>query len=380
VLLVGAGLLVRSMWNLLHVDPGFNADNLLTLRIDLAGGGYDNQRMRVFYDECLARVRALPGVRSVAFTHSLPITGTNWNGGFTASDKSAPSHADLPQTDRLRVSPNYFETMGIRLLRGRSFTSADTAESTPVVVVNEALARRIWPNEDPVGKRLKFGSLEDQDDEDKPWREVVGVVKDVKMNGVARTTTLQTYLPYAQLPNTSLGLIVRAERNPTALANAVEQTIHALDKNLPVFRVFTMDQLLSNALAQRRLTLVLLASLAALALLLAAVGIYGVISYAVRQCTHELGLRMALGAQARDVLRLILTQGIKLTLLGIGLGLAAAFALTRWMESLLFGVRPTDALTFAGIALLLLLVALLACWIPARRATKVDPMIALRCE
>src|SRR5215813_4190383 len=186
VLLVGAGLLVRSMWNLLRVDPGFNPDNLLTLRIDLAGGGYDNQRMREFYDECLARARALPGARSVAYTHSLPITGSNWNGGFTAADKPAPSHADLPQTDRLRVSPNYFETMGIRLLRGRSFTSADTAESTPVVVVNDALARRIWPNEDPVGKRLKFGSLEDQDDEDKPWREVVGVVNDVKMNGVAQ--------------------------------------------------------------------------------------------------------------------------------------------------------------------------------------------------
>jgi putative ABC transport system permease protein len=380
VLLVGAGLLVRSMWNLLRVDPGFNADNLLTLRIDLAGGGYDDQRMRVFYDECLARVRALPGARSVAFTHSLPITGTNWSGEFTSADKPAPSHADLPQTDRLRVSPNYFETMGIRLLRGRSFTSADTAESTPVVVVNEALARRIWPNEDPVGKRLKFGSLEDQGDEDKPWREVVGVVNDVKMNGVAQITTLQTYLPYAQLPNTSLGLVVRAERNPAALANTVEQTIHALDKNLPVFRVFTMDQLLSNALAQRRLTLVLLASLAALALLLAAVGIHGVLAYAVRQRTHELGLRMALGAQARDVLTLILAQGLKLTLIGIGLGLMAALALTRWMESLLFDVHPTDVLTFAVIALLLTAVALLACWIPARRATKVDPLIAIKYE
>jgi putative ABC transport system permease protein len=200
------------------------------------------------------------------------------------------------------------------------------------------------------------------------------------MNGVAQITTLQTYLPYAQLPNTSLGLVVRAERNPAALANTVEQTIHALDKNLPVFRVFTMDQLLSNALAQRRLTLVLLASLAALALLLAAVGIYGVLAYAVRQRTHELGLRMALGAQARDVLTLILAQGLKLTLIGIGLGLMAALALTRWMESLLFDVRPTDVLTFAVIALLLTAVALLACWIPARRATKVDPLIAIKYE
>jgi putative ABC transport system permease protein len=269
--------------------------------------------------------------------------------------------------------------MGIRLLRGRLFTAADTAESAPVVVVNEALARRIWPNENPLGKRLKFGYPEDQDEESL-WREVIGVVNDVRMNGVDQAITLQTYLPYAQLPNQSLGLVVRAERNPAALATAVGQAIHSIDKDLPVYSIFTMDQLLGNSLAQRRLTLILLASLAALALVLAAVGIYGVISYAVRQRTRELGLRMALGAQARDVLALVLKQGLKLTLIGIGMGLLAAFALTHWLESLLFGVRPTDALTFGAIAVVLLSVALLACWIPARRATKVDPMIALRQE
>jgi putative ABC transport system permease protein len=380
VLLTGAGLLVRSMWNLRHVDPGFKMDNLLTLRLRLEGEKYHPQASRVFYDECLARVQALPGVRSAALTHSLPIDGSNWGGVFTVADKPAPTRADLPESDRLRVSQNYFETMGIQLLRGRSFSAADTPDSAPVVVINETLARRIWPNEDPIGKRLKFGLPEDQDEESKPWREVVGVAGDVKMNGVDQATTLQTYLPYAQLPNQALGLVVRAERNPAALASAVEQAIHAIDKDLPVYAIFTLEQLLSNSLAERRLTLVLLASLAALALLLAAVGIYGVLSYAVRQRTHELGLRMALGAQARDVLALILKQGVKLTLSGIGVGLAAAFALTRWLESLLFGVRPTDALTFAAIALLLLLVALLACWIPARRATKVDPLIALRTE
>lgn len=376
VLLVGAGLLVRSMWNLLHVDPGFKMDNLLTLRLRLEGEKYTPQASRVFYDECLARVRAVPGVRSTALTHSLPIDGTNWGSVFIAADKPVPSHGGLPLSGYLRVSANYFETMGIRLLRGRSFTAADTAGSAPVVIVNETLARRIWPNEDPVGKRIKQGFPED----DQPWREVVGVVNDVKMDGVDQATSMQTYLPYPQMPNQSLGLVVRAERNPAALAPAVEQAIHTVDKDLPVFGVWTMDQLLGNSLAQRRLTLILLASLAALALLLAAVGIYGVISYAVRQRTHELGIRMALGAQARDVLTLILTQGVKLTMIGIGLGLVAAYALTRWMESLLFGVRPTDALTFGMIAFALLLVALLACWIPARRATKVDPMIALRYE
>jgi putative ABC transport system permease protein len=380
VLLVGAGLLVRSMWNLLHVDPGFEAGNVLTLRLRLEGEKYKAQAARGFYDECLARVQALPGVRSAALAHSLPINGSDWSGGFTVADKPAPSRANLPQSDRLRVSQGYFETMGIRPLRGRLFSAADTPEAAPVVVVNDALARRIWPNENPIGKRLKFGLPEDQDEEDKPWREVVGVVNDVKMNGVDQATTLQTYLPYAQLPNQSLGLIVRVERNPAALAPAVAQAIAAIDKNLPVYSIFTMEQLLGNSLAQRRLTLVLLASLAALALLLAGVGIYGVIAYSVRQRTHELGLRMALGAQTHAVLALILKQGVKLTLIGIGLGLLAAFALTRWMESQLFGVRATDALTFGVIAFALLLVALLACWIPARRATKVDPMIALRCE
>jgi putative ABC transport system permease protein len=270
--------------------------------------------------------------------------------------------------------------MGIRLMRGRLFTAADTPDSAPVVVINETLARRIWPNEDPIGKRIKFGLPEDQDKESKPWLEVVGVVNDVKMNGVDQATSLQTYQPFSQLPGASVGLVVRAERNPSALTAAVKQAIHTIDKDLPVFSISTMDQLLGNSLAQRRLTLFLLASLAALALLLAAVGIYGVISYAVRQRTHEFGIRLALGAQTRDVLTLILKEGLKLTLIGIGLGLAAAFALTRWLDSLLFGVRPTDALTFGAIAVALLSVVLLACWIPARRATKVDPMITLRSE
>jgi putative ABC transport system permease protein len=380
VLLAGAGLLVRSMWNLLRVDPGFNMDNVLTMRLNLTGGNYNPQSLRVFYDECLARAQAVPGVRSAALAHSLPIDGSSWGGIFVAADKPARSLADLPESDRLRVSPNYFETMGIRLMRGRLFSSADTPDSSPVVIINETLARRIWPNEDPLGKRIKFGYPEDLDEESKPWREVVGVVNDVRMDGVDHSISLQTYLPFSQMPGESLGLIVRSDRNPAELAPAIEQAIHAIDKDLPVYSIFTMDQLLGNSLAQRRLTLVLLASLAALALSLAAVGIYGVISYSVGQRAHEFGVRMALGAQARDVLTLVLKDGVKLTLIGVGLGLAAAFALTRWLESMLFGVRPTDALTFGAIAVVLISVALLACWAPARRATKVDPMIALRSE
>jgi putative ABC transport system permease protein len=377
VLLTGAGLLVRSMWNLLHVDLGFQMDNALTMRVNLQGGRYDDAKLRIFYDELLQRVTALPGVRSAALAHSVPINGSNWDGVFLAADKPVPVRADQPESERLRVTPAYFETLGIRLLRGRLFTAADTAEAAPVVVINQTMAQRLWPNDNPLGKRIKFGFPESRD---ATWREIVGVVNDVKMNGPTSIAALQTYLPYAQMPGDGVSLIVRAERNAAALAATVERTVHAIDKDLPVFGIRTMDQLLGNALAQRRLTLVLLASLAALALLLAAVGIHGVVSYSVRQRTLELGLRMAFGAQARDVLALILKQGLKLTLIGIGLGLLSAFALTRWMESLLFGVPATDALTFGVIAVTLLLVALLACWIPARQATKVDPMIALRCE
>jgi putative ABC transport system permease protein len=376
VLLAGAGLLVRSMYNLLRVDPGFNADNLLTMRISLSGGKYNDQRARVFYDECLARVRAVPGAQSAALAHSLPIQGTNWSGVFVAADKPAPSRADMPETDRLLVSSNYFEMMGMRLLRGRLFTAADTPESAPVIIINETLARRIWPGEDPIGKRVKQGRPE----VDSPWREVVGVVNDVKMNGVDLATSLQTYLPFSQVSGESVGLIVRAERNPAALASAVEQAIHAIDKDLPVSSILTMDLLLGNSLAQRRLTLILLASFAALALLLAAVGVYGVIAYSVRQRTHELGIRMALGAQSGDALKLILGQGLKLALIGVTIGLAVALALTRWMESLLFEVRPADPLTFCLIAVVLLCVALVACWVPARRAARVDPLLALRSE
>jgi len=376
VLLVGAGLLARSMYNLLRVDPGFNPDNLLTLRLNLPPGSYTGLRRQVFYDECLARAAALPGVRAAALTYSLPIDGSNWNTWFIVADKPAPPRAELPNNAYIPASANYFETMGIRLAQGRLFTSADRAESAPVAIVNETLARRLWPGENPLGKRIKQGLPESL----MPWREVVGVVNDVKLNGVERGTPLETYVPITQESPRSFSLAARTAGDPSAFTAAVERAIHSLDKNLPVSQVRTMDQLLSNALAQRRLSLVLLVSFAALALLLAAVGIYGVLAYSVRQRTQELGIRIALGASGGAVLRLILAQGLKLALAGVAIGLVAAFALTRLMKSLLFDVRPTDALTFGVIAVVLLCVALAACWIPARRATKVDPLIALRSE
>jgi putative ABC transport system permease protein len=373
VLLVGAGLLVRSMARALGVELGFNPDNLLTMRVDLPEKAYDDARRQVFHDECLTRVSALPGIRSAAITYALPIDGSQMNRGFSAVSKTG---AQRGGTSYAPVSPNYFEVMGIRLLKGRVFTAADTADSARVAIVNETLAQRVWPGEDPTGQRLKWGPPES----DAPWLEVVGVVADVKLNGVERDTPSQAYVPFSQHPTGLQWLVARTPGDPLQVAASVERAIYAIDKDLPVVSIRSMEQLLSRSIAQRRLTLVLLASFAALALVLAAVGIYGVISYSVRQRTNELGIRMALGAQTSDVLKMILAQGLKLTLFGVVIGLGAAFALTRWMETLLFHVRPTDPLTYTAIAVALTLVALFACYIPARRATKVDPMIALRCE
>jgi len=314
-------------------------------------------------------------VRAAALTNSLPIDGSDYVTFFTAADKPVPTRADLPKTDYVLVSANYFETMGIHLLKGRLFNSSDTAESAPVVVINETMARRMWPSEDPIGKRVKQGYPESQT----PWREVVGVVNDVKLNGVERETSMQTYLPFVQFPGANLGLVVRANQ-PLAAATAVEQSIHMMDKDLPVYAVLTMDQLLGHSLATRRLTLVLLSSFAVLALLLAALGIYGVTSYGVTQRTQEIGIRVAFGARVSDVLRVVIGQGMKSALLGIVVGLGGAFALTRLIAHLLFQVNTIDAFTFASVTLLLILVALVACFLPARRAAKVDPLVALRKE
>jgi putative ABC transport system permease protein len=313
-------------------------------------------------------------VRSAALTHSLPIDGVQWGSVFIAADKPAPPRADLPNSAFIPVSANYFEAMGIRLLKGRGFSSADTVDSSHVTIINETLARLIWPGEDPIGKRLKQGFPEDPN----PWREVIGVVANVKLYGAEFGAPRQVYLPLAQASQSSVSLIARTTGDPLQAAAAVERTVRAVEKDAPVFAIRSMDQLLGNSLAQRRLTLTLLSSFAALALLLAAVGVYAVISYSVRQRIHELGIRMALGAQRHDVLKLVIAQGLKLTLLGVGIGLLAAFALTRWMETLLFSVRPADPLTYTVIAALLTLVSLVACWIPARRAAKVDPLVALR--
>jgi putative ABC transport system permease protein len=376
VLLLGAGLMLRTVYQLTRVDPGFNAENLLTMRFELSDQSYPGERQHVFYRECLERVSALPGVRAAALTLSLPIAGSAWGSIFIVADKPVPPRAELPVAAFILVSANYFEAMGMRLVKGRWFTDADTADTPRLTVINETLARRLWPGEDPIGKRLK----QDWPESRTPWREVIGVVADVKSEGIDQETPMQVYLPLAQEPRGALYLVARTVGQPLALASTVEQAIQTIDKDLPVFGIQSMDQLLGNDIAQQRLMMTLLVGFAVLALLLAAVGIYGVIAYSVNQRTHEIGIRIALGARSGDVLRLVLGQGMRMALIGVALGLVASFALTRLMRTLLFGVETTDPMTFVALSLLLMVVALLACWIPARRAAKVDPMVALRDE
>jgi putative ABC transport system permease protein len=379
MLLVGAGLLMRSFWQLQQVSPGFQPQGVLSLMVSLPGQKYKEPPQRVnFFDQLLPQLKSLPGVQAVGACLTIPMSGNNSSGSFQIEGRQIPPGQSSPHGDRWQAAGDYFETMKIPLVRGRYFNAQDTAESMGVAIIDETMARKYWPNEDPLGKRISF----DRDDQNNPrWREIVGLVGHVKHRNLEGESRVQYYVPYAQRPTpTSMFLVLRTNSDPTSLAASVRNTVRNLDKDLPVFRVTTMEQLVAGSMAQRRFTLWLLGLFAVTALLLAAVGLYGVLAYSVSQRSHEIGIRMALGAQSRDVQKMVVGQGMKLVLLGTGIGLAGAFALMRWMASLLFGVGAADPLTYGVIAALLAGVALLACWIPARRATKVDPMIALRYE
>ena len=378
ILLVGAGLLINSFLHLRNLDPGFRADHLLTMKVDLLELKYpDGERRSVFFDEVLRRIRVLPGVQSVAVAGNLPLTYNGDSATIAVEGIPDPPPDQWPDVIYRAIGPGYFSTMGIPLIRGHDFTDQDRADSKKVVVISEKTAEHYWPGEDPIGKRVK----PDATNSDVPWREVIGVVKDVRQNDFIAQPKMQMYFNYRQLKDLAPNaLIVRTSVDPMSLATPVRNSIWAVDKDQPVADVDTMDHIVSAAIARQRFSMLVLGVFAASALMLAAVGIYGVMSYSVTQRTYEIGIRMALGARRADVLQMTIKQGLKLVSVGMILGLVAAFLLTRILTSLLFGVSATDPITFIGISLVLLAVAILASYIPALRATKVDPIIALRAQ
>jgi putative ABC transport system permease protein len=377
VVLISAGLLIRSFWNLQQVNPGFVPQNVLAMSVTLPMTKYREPVQRAnFYQELLQRIRALPGVRSAGACSILPLSGNNSSGSFRIEGRDTPQGQSLPHGDRWAATTDYFSTMKIPIVRGRFFDDRDTMDSQPVAIIDETMQRKYWPNEDPVGKRISF-----QGGQQNPiWREIVGIVGHVKHRGLEGESRVQYYIPHSQVQNPSMNLVIRTDAEPTSLAGVTRGAISGMDKDLPVFRVRTLEQYVVDSMAQRRFAMTLLGIFAVVGLALAAVGLYGVLAYSVTQRSHEIGIRMALGARATDVLRLVIGQGMLLALAGVALGIVGAFLLTRLMANLLFGVKASDPLTFVVIALLLTLVALVACFVPARKATKVDPMVALRYE
>ena len=381
MLVIGAGLLIKSFWRLQNVDPGFRPQRVLSLSLTLPFAKYTKpEQINQFFNQLHGGVSNLPGVQAAAIAYDHPLQ-TNWIDSFEIEGRTAPANGGGLSANFNPIGPDYFVTVGAPMVRGRQFTAQDDQDHPGVVIVNEAFVRHYFPNEEPLGRRLKLGPPA------RIWREqrltsfeIVGVVRDVKSAGLQADTEPTYYVPANQAPLQDMSLLVRTTTEPTSIVPALRQTVWSIDPNQPISNVSTMEQIVSESIGQPRLNMTLMALFGALALILAAVGIYGLLSYTVTQRTREMGIRMALGAQVSDVLGLVLKQGMALALIGEAIGLAGALALTRLIRGLLFGVTPTDATTFIAVVGVLTTIALLACYLPARRATKVDPLKALRYE
>ena len=373
-LLVGAGLLVKSLVLLLNSNNGFDPNGVLTMELTVSRNrGRDKAELRRLFQPVLQAVQAQPGVEKAALSAALPGVNDGWQNDISVEGYTRSKDEVLLQVDWSIVTPDYFETMKIPILRGRTFTTDEDEQGKPVVLVDENLARRFWPNGDAIGKRIAYDSP--------TWHEVIGVVSEVRTFGSEATPRIRIYTPMGRFPQRIMLLSVRAGNvDAEALTASVMRTVHEADKDLPITEVATLEDVLDREASTRRFNTVLFSVFAVLALVLAVTGVYGVLSYSVSQRTHEVGIRMALGAGRGDVLRLFIGQGMRLVLLGLVIGLGGAFALTRLMTSLLFGVSTTDIATFAVVAVGLTLVGIFACYLPARRATRVDPLIALRYE
>lgn len=374
MLLIGAGLLIKSFLRLQQENLGFNPENLLAVSLELPDSTYPEDRQQAaFFKEALARLGTVPGVKSVGTTTGLPLTLSLSGSDFRIEGRPEPEAGQEMIIETRSVSPGYFGTLDVPVLKGRDFSDRDNSDAPAAAIINAELARVYFPNEDPISKRISF-------DDRQTWMSIVGIVGDVKQQGLDSNAKPEVYFPYLQIPAPSMSVVVRTVSNPLSAVGAVKSQIQTIDKDLPIGDAETMQQLLAESSSGRRFNTLLLTLFATVAVMLAVVGIYGVMSYSVTQRTHEIGIRMAVGAQPSDVFRIVIGQGMLLAVVGVAFGLVGAFALTRLMTTMLFGVEPTDPLTFTSLAVLLIGVGLAACYLPGRRATKVDPLVALRSE
>ncbi len=378
VLLLGAGLLIQSFLRLVRVDPGFDPHHVITFQLDSPAERQD-ARIPAFFRGVAARISVLPGVSSASAVASLPLTGDNIGSSIEIEGEPTPV-GSRPQADFNAVEPDYFRTLGIALVAGRDFTERDDSKSTPVVIVNQTLAHRFFPNQNPIGRHVRPGIGNGYAPGEPPMREIVGVIRDVKQSELGAEAAPEVYAPLAQSPFSSMFVVIRTANDPRGIVEPARREVASVDKNVPIYHVETLDQYFAESAATTRFISLLLGGFAGMALLLACLGIYGVISYIVARRTHEIGIRMAVGAQKADVLRLIIGEGLRPALIGVAIGIAGALKLTGLLSSLLYGVKPTDPLTFVAVSLILTGVALVACYIPARRAANADPIEALRYE